>query len=210
MDHVTTRVDTVESVGPDAVAVRIETPAGFEAAPGEFVSLSMPESDETRFYTISSPRVSETVEVTISIDPEGTLAPQIADCAPGDAIGIAGPFGDARYEGQSRPLVLAGGPGVGPAVAIAERALEDGGAPAIVYRDETPIHRDRLDALADRGVSVEILESTASLESAIADALQRDPDVVFVYGFADFVDDVRAAMARADADPGDVRVESFG
>ncbi|AWB27433.1 ferredoxin--NADP reductase [Halococcoides cellulosivorans] len=210
MDHESTQISAVESVGPDAVAVTIDTPDGFDAAPGQFVSLSVPESDESRFYTVSSPSVTETFEVTLTIDPDGTLAPLIAERAVGDSIEVAGPFGDAHYDGQARPLVLASGPGVGPAVAIAERAHSEGADPAIVYRDATVIHSDRLDTLADAGVPVVILDADADLRDPVATALDRDPDVVFVYGFAAFIDDVEAAVAAADADPADVRVENFG
>ncbi|MFW6436278.1 MAG: FAD-dependent oxidoreductase [Halococcoides sp.] len=210
MDHDSTQVSAVESVGPDAVALTIDTPEGFDASPGQFVSLSVPESDESRFYTVSSPSVTETFEVTLTVDPEGTLAPLIAERSADDAIEVAGPFGDAHYDGQDRPLVLAGGPGVGPAVAIAERAVREGAEPAIVYRDAATIHRDRLDALAEQGVPVAVLDEGTDLRDPIARALDRDPDVVFVYGFAAFVDDIEAAVAAADGDPEDLRVENFG
>lgn len=210
MDHERTHIRSVESVGPDAVAITIETPPDFDAAPGEFVSLSLPEVDESRYYTISSPAIGESFEVTISIDPEGTLAPTLADCAAGDAIDVGGPFGEASYDSERQPLVLAGGPGVGPAVAIAERALTEGADPEIVYRSNAPIHRDRLDDLAEQGVPVTILDAAETLRRPVADALASDPDVVFVYGFAPFVEDVRAAIAAAEDEPGDIRVESFG
>jgi ferredoxin-NADP reductase len=58
MDPTDTRVTAVRQVGPDAVALDLETPDGFEARPGQFVKLTatVAGEEESRFYTISSPR----------------------------------------------------------------------------------------------------------------------------------------------------------
>ncbi len=214
MDETNTTVAAVREVGPDAVAIDLETPAGFDARPGQFVKVSLDDED-ARFYTISSPDVADTFEITVGIDPEGTLAPRLADLAAGDAVTVAGPFGRDHYEDEPRVVVLAGGPGVGPAVGIAERTLDDGGTAAVVYRDDEPIHRDRLDALADRGATVRLLAGDESLLDAVAGALETadedDPDPqVFVYGFEEFVEAAIDAVAAAGGDPEAAKVENFG
>jgi 3-phenylpropionate/trans-cinnamate dioxygenase ferredoxin reductase subunit len=211
MDETAVRVAAVREVGPDTIAVDFDSPPGFEARPGQFVKLVMRVDGETepRFYTISSPDVDETFEVTVGIDPDGEVSPQLRELAAGDELTVAGPFGNAYYENEPRVVVLAGGPGVGPAVGIAERALADGGEAAVVYRDDAVVHEGRLAALADAGADVFVLGPADSLTGAVADAL-RDGEQVFVYGFADFLDDATSAIEAAGGDPEAAKVENFG
>ncbi len=211
MDETPLPVAAVREVGPDTVAIEFESPPDFRARPGQFVKLIMEVDGETepRFYTISSPDVADTFEVTVGIDPEGEVSPRLRSLAAGDEVAVSGPFGNAYYEDESRVLVLAGGPGVGPAVGIAERALADGNGAAVVYRDESPVHEKRLAALSSDGAEVAILTPGDSLTEAVADVLTEDTQV-FVYGFADFLDDATAAIEAAGGDPEAAKVENFG
>ncbi|MEF8784709.1 MAG: FAD-dependent oxidoreductase [Haloarculaceae archaeon] len=211
MDQTAVTVAAVHDVGPDAIAVEFETPDGFEARPGQFVKLiaTVDGEEQPRFYTISSPDVTDTFEITIGIDPEGEVTPRLRTLAAGDEMTLSGPYGDAYYEDESRVLVLAGGPGIGPAVGIAERAIDDGGEAAIVYRDDEPIHEDRLADLGARGVDIEILTPAETLNDAVSEVL-TDETQVFIYGFAAFLDDATSALEAAGADPEAAKVENFG
>jgi len=211
MDQTAVTVAAVHDVGEDAIAVEFETPADFDAQPGQFVKLvaTVDGEEYPRFYTISSPNVEGTFEITIEIDPEGEVTPRLRTLAAGDELTLSGPYGDAHYEGETRVVVLAGGPGIGPAVGIAERAIEDGGEAAIVYRDDDPIHEDRLADLGSRGVAVELLTPADTLDDAVSEHVTDDTQV-FVYGFADFLDDATTALEAADADPEEAKVENFG
>ncbi|MFC7021431.1 MULTISPECIES: FAD-dependent oxidoreductase [Haloarcula] len=211
MDERSLTVAAVRSVGPDSVAIDIETPPEFEAQPGQFVKLTLAVDgeDHARFYTISSPDVDDEFEITVGIDPEGAVAPHLANLEAGDEVRIEGPFGSDYYEGEARAVILAGGPGVGPAVGIAERALQDGNEAAVVYRDSDPIHVERLEALATAGAEVRVLAAEEDLTDAVAAAV-ADGGQVFVYGFADFLDAATAAMEAAGVDTEDIKVENFG
>jgi cytochrome-b5 reductase len=215
MDATETTVAAVRDVGPEAVAIDIETPAGFEAEPGQFVKLSTTIDGETegRFYTISSPHVEDTFEFTVGYDPGegGAFSEYLLDIEAGDTVEITGPFGDDHYEGESRVVVLAGGPGIGPAVAIAERALADGGEATVVYRDDAPLHEDRLATLAGVAAAVFVLSEDDSLADAVgAVHTGADDEQVFVYGFADFLDDAEDAVEDAGGDPDAAKTENFG
>jgi len=211
MDERSLTVAAVRTVGPEAIAIDVETPGDFAAQPGQFVklTLSVDAEDQSRFYTISSPDVDGEFEMTVGIDPDGEVAPHLADLEAGDTVRIAGPFGSDYYEGESRAVLLAGGPGIGPAIGIAERAVADGNDAAVVYQDDAPIHEDRLDALREQGVLVHVLDGDADLTDAVSEAAGEGGQV-FIYGFADFLDDATAALEAAGVDTEAAKVENFG
>ncbi|MFB6142165.1 MAG: FAD-binding oxidoreductase [Halorientalis sp.] len=238
MDASECEIVAVESVGPDAVAIALGSPPGFDAQPGQFVKVvvdlrdylddatvrALAEDDPdlapapgepvevARFYTISSPDVADTFELTVSIDPDGTLGPALREFEPGDELVVSGPFGSDYYEGEGRSLIVAGGPGVGPAVGIAERALADGTEAAVVYRDDDPLHADRLAAVRDAGAHVTVLAGDEPLDAAVAEAFDAlgGHAQVFVYGFADFIDAATGAIEAAGAEAGEAKIENFG
>lgn len=215
MDPLETSVADVRDVGRNAVAIDVATPADFSALPGQFVKLSTTLDGETvgRFYTVSSPDTEGTFELTVSYDPDegGEFSEYLLALRAGDPITITGPFGNDHYEGEARVVILAGGPGIGPAVAIAERALEDGGTAAIVYRDDEPIHEDRLAALADAGVDVYVLSEGTALVDAVSEVYTDvGHEQVFVYGFGDFLAEAEAAVEAAGGEVGPLKAENFG
>ena len=209
MDGTEVDVREVTSVGPDTVAVTVEAPPGFDAIPGQFVQVRATVHGEavTRHYSVSSPRVTGTFEVTVGVDPDGTLSPWLADADPGDAVEVAGPFGRVYYEDESRAVVLAAGPGIGPAVAVAERAVQAGNDAAVVYRTDALVHEARLSGLALADADVLVVG-----EQRFAEAVGTvvGPGQTFVYGFEPFVEAAESAIADAGADPAEAKVENFG
>lgn len=215
MDEYEVVVAGVRDVGQDTIAIDVETPAGFDALPGQFVVVQAPVDGELvdRYYTISSPNTDESFEMTVEIDPDGDVSPWLADLAAGDELSMKGPLGETCYDDDGDVLAVAGGPGIGPAVAIAERAVEHGHEVALVYEDDGFAHEDRLDALADAGATVELLDETAAdREDALVDAVTEHASVgdAFVFGFADFCKTVQDALLDAGVDEDAVHVESFG
>lgn len=207
MESANVAIESVESVGPDTIAVTLDAPPNFEARPGQFVKLSATVDDEhvSRFYTLSSPGIGDTFEITVGVDPDGSVGPWLRD-AVGEVVRIEGPFGTAAYDSEDRILVIAGGPGVGPAVGIGERAVSDGGDVAIVYRDAEPAHRDRLQALEEAGATVVVTDG--SIEHHVDELLENRQ--VYVYGFQSFVNDAVAAIRDAGGDPDTAKIENFG
>jgi cytochrome-b5 reductase len=207
----TVTVTDVTDVGGDTVTLTFETPDGFDARPGQFVQLSatVDGEAEARFYTISSADTTDTFEVTVGLDPDvADFSQWLADHAPGDQLDMEGPYGDQFYDGEERVVVLAGGPGIGPAIGIGERALADGAAVGIVYEDDTPAHEERLAGLAAGGATVQVL---ATLDGAIDSLVTgSDDEQVFIYGFAEFVERAREAIEAAGGDPSAAKVENFG
>jgi ferredoxin-NADP reductase len=215
MDATDLRVVAVRDCGPDTVAIEFETPDGFDARPGQFVKLTAQVEGESvsRFYTVSSPDVEDTFEITVGYDAEegGPFSEYLLALAPDDRVRMAGPFGSDYYEGETRAVVLAGGPGIGPAVGIAERALADGNEAAIVYRDDAPVHEARLAALAAAGAEVYVLDADEALTDAVAAVVtEQAGEQLFVYGFESFLDAATEALTAAGAEPDAAKVENFG
>lgn len=210
----TVEVVEIEDVGANTVAVKFSTPEGFEAEPGQFVRLEATIDGEEygRFYTLSSPTVSDTFEVTVGIDPEesGPFSEFLVSLEPGVTLEMTGPYGDQYYDGEPRAVVLAGGPGVGPAVAIAERALAAGNEAAVVYRYEgSPAHGPRLGRLRERGATVRVTD--APIDVPVAEVVTGDPgEQLFVYGFASFLEIAERAVESAGGDLEGAKVENFG
>jgi cytochrome-b5 reductase len=215
MDETAVTVAAVRDCGPDAVAVEFESPVGFQANPGQFVKLTatIQEEEISRFYTISSADVRETFETTISYDPAegGAFSEYLLGIDAGDTVRLSGPFGNDYYEGESRVVVLAGGPGIGPAIGIAERARSEGGEAAVVYHDDQPLHEDRLNKLTREGADVLILSENDSFESAVGDRITGSAaEQLFVYGFAEFLELAESAVETTEADFDEAKVENFG
>ena len=166
------------------------------------------EDDASEGSSDSSDGAEETFETTVEVDPEGSLSPYLADLEPGDTVSVAGPFGDAYYEDEDGVVVLAGGPGVGPAVGIGERAHADGADVTVVYEDDDPVHEDRLTALAEAGATIVVTDDVSDQE--VLEVIAETQGQLFVYGFADFLDRATAALDAADRDASDAKTENFG
>lgn len=210
----TVTVTDVTAVGPETVAIEFESPEAFSAQPGQFVKLlaTVDGEEDARFYTLSSPDVVDTFEITVEIDPDesGPFSDQLAGLSAGDTIDMSGPFGSDYYEGEPRVVVLAGGPGIGPAVGIGERAVADGNAVHLVYRAETPVHETRLAALREAGARVTITTDEA-FAAAVDEAITADEtEQVFVYGFDEFVTAATDAIDAVGGDADAAKVENFG
>lgn len=202
-------VANIEGVGQDTVAIEFETPDGFEGAPGQFISVqaTVDGVKEASYYTISSPRVSDVFEITVAIDPEGALGPWLADREAGDEVEIKGPFGGIQYTGHEPVVVLAEGPGIGPAVGVGERARGVDQNAIVVYYGHQPPHRTRLNELEDDGATVVITESFNDAIDVLASVTNEG---VYVFGFEQFVKDTKEVVDGTDVDDEDAHIESFG
>lgn len=199
------RVEAARTVGDRTVALELATPEGFAALPGQFVLIrtDVDGEEETGYYTISSPNVDGTFEITVGYHPDGTLGPWLAEREVGDEVVVEGPFGKTKYEGDSDAVVVAEGPGLGPAIGIAERARAAGHAVSVVFVGENPPHADRLDEVREDGGTVSVVDSLAD-----ADLPADDDAEVFVFGFQSFVEAAAELLAEQGVD--EVHAESFG
>lgn len=202
-------IEEITEIGRNAVEITIAPEDEFRASPGQFVLLSRPDKDINGYYTISSPRVGETFDITVKVDPEeGELGPWLHSRDIGDTIEVDGPYGDVSYTGGSDVILFAGGPGIGPAIGIAERAMEEGYDADVHYFDEEPMHTARLQSLENQGADVIISKTTDVPENKIP--VLDDSSRVFVFGFAGFVEAIRTTLGNEGYDTDRLEIESFG
>ncbi|WP_226479604.1 FAD-dependent oxidoreductase [Natrinema amylolyticum] len=212
MEGTPVTVESVSEVGPATVALELETPDGFDALPGQFVLLRAAPDDEviSRHYTLSSPSVGETFELTVGVDPDGDLSPWLASLEGGETVHVEGPFGRITYEGEDDIVAVAGGPGIGPAVAVAEAAHEVGHDAVVIYQTDEPAHTERLEALADAGATVVVIDEDADDELADAIATHREAGQLYAFGFDGFVTFVAEAIDDTGGDSDEALIENFG
>ncbi|MGQ3413203.1 ferredoxin--NADP reductase [Natrinema sp. LN54] len=212
MEGTPVTVESVSEVGPDTVTLELATPEGFDALPGQFVLLRARPDDEvlSRHYTLSSPSVGETFELTVGVDPDGDLSPWLAGLEGGETVHVDGPFGRITYEGEDDVVAVAGGPGVGPAVAIAEAAHDTGHDAVVIYQADEPAHTERLEALEDAGATVVFVDGDAADELADAIATHREDGQLYAFGFDGFVTAVADAIEDAGGDADEALIENFG
>lgn len=190
------------------VTIRFESPPGFNGFPGQFVLLRATIDGDSygRHYSISSPYTTDTFEITVFIDPEGTVSPWLAQRESGEQLEIRGPFGRNYYSGNYPVIALANGPGIGAAVGIAERAQATNTDFSIVYYNPTLVLEERLCRLAQGGQPV--IYVTSELAKGISSVV--DTGEVFVFGYRDFIRSVKTILEDLDKDPGVVNFENYG
>lgn len=215
MDERSAKIVSITQVGEETVAIELETPDGMVAKPGQFflIRATVEGEEFARHYTMSSPDAEETFELTVGIDPEGDFSPWLASREPGDLLSITGPFGRIFYDGEPDSAILAGGPGIGAGLGVAERAHRDGGQTTLIARcepDDLP-HERRLATLASSDVPVFICRDERSIASAVSAVMAERPDTQwFVFGFRPFASLARDAIVDAGGVGDDAKIESYG
>lgn len=205
-----TLVPLVEKTVYDSsvVTFQFESPPGFSGFPGQFVLLRATIDGDSygRHYSISSPYTEDTFEITVFIDPDGTVSPWLAQRESGDQLEIRGPFGRNYYSGGYPVVVLASGPGIGAAIGIAERAHATNTDFSVVYYNPTLVLEERLGRLARGGQPVFYVNS--ALAQGISSVV--DTGELFVFGYRDFIRSVKSILEDLDQDLEVVSFENYG
>lgn len=142
-------IEKIEDETPDIKTFRLrpEKPVPFKA--GQFVELFLPGFGEAPFTPSSSPKITDTMEITIMCT--GRVTDALHAMNEGDELGVRGPMGRAYpiqdFHGREI-LIVGGGCGVGPLRSLLLALIEDLGsysrvivrygarsADSIVFRD---------------------------------------------------------------------------
>ena len=205
--------------------------------PGQHVDVRLTAPDgysAQRSYSLAQPDHGAAIELTIQAVADGEVSPFLAhDLAVGDPIEVRGPVGGwfVWDPSSSNPvLLLAGGSGVVPLMAMVRARHESGSAASmrLVYSVRTPsdvIYADELERRArmDDGLEVTVIytrraphDGTRPAQRIHRDELDRlawpvDADsLTYVCGPTAFVDAVAAHLVWVGRDERSIRTERFG
>ena len=201
-------------------------PTGCSYSPGQFLTLRVP-SDRTgsvaRCYSLcSSPFTDDALTVTVKRTADGYASNWLCDHAhPGMKIHVLAPSGTFVPKALDDDfLLVAGGSGITPMMAICKSALSQGsGQVTLIYanRDENSVIfatalRDLAAKYPDRFSVVHWLESVQGLPSAAALARLAAPHTdrqVFICGPGPFMSGAREALESLSVPAGQVHIEVF-
>jgi benzoate/toluate 1,2-dioxygenase reductase subunit len=98
--------------------------------PGQYVNIQVPGTDQFRAYSFSSMvnQIDESVSFLVRVVPGGLMSNYLTEKARvGESITLRGPFGSFYLRDIKRPvLMLAGGTGLAPFLAMLEKIQKDG------------------------------------------------------------------------------------
>lgn len=103
--------------------------------PGQYANLKVPGSEQHRAYSFSSMAKEGSVSFLIRNVPGGLMSGFLREQArPGDSIALAGPLGSFYLREIRRPvLMLAGGTGLAPFLAMLDQLAASGGSPQPIH-----------------------------------------------------------------------------
>jgi ferredoxin-NADP reductase len=201
---------------------------------GQHVDLRLTADDgytATRSYSLAGPADGDRVEVTVQRVPDGEVSTFLCDdLQVGDTVRLRGPVGGwfVWRPGQPDPVLLvAGGSGVVPLMAMIRARPADGPPFRLVYSAREPddvLHRAEFARLAGDGVvDVGFVFTRRTPDGAGraaarlgADDLDRvgwnaaDAPTCYVCGPTGFVEAAATLLTSAGHDPARIRTERFG
>ncbi len=124
--------------------------------PGQYANLQVPGTDQHRAYSFSSMPKDGAVSFLIRNVPNGLMSGFLKNtAAPGAELSLAGPLGSFYLREIARPvLMLAGGTGLAPFLAMLDKVVAAGGSPFPIHliygvnTDADVVEIDRLEAAA--------------------------------------------------------------
>lgn len=196
--------------------------------PGQYANLGVPGSDQHRAYSFSSMSADNKLSFLIRNVPGGLMSGYLTQRAqPGDSMTLAGPLGSFYLRDIRRPvLMLAGGTGLAPFLAMLEKIVADGGSPFPVHliygvnNDTDLVELDRLQAFAAQLPNFSFALVVVSADSAqpkkgyvtqhIEPAQLNDGDVdLYLCGPPPMVEAVAQFMRERDIKPASFHYEKF-
>lgn len=140
---------------PAIRTVRME--GRLDAVPGQFVMVWVPGVDE---FPMSVSHIGERFGVTYKVLGDGTRA--LASLAPGESIGVRGPYGRGFTVQGERMLAVAGGTGMACLSPLIEQARADGVSVDVVLGARTKSEILMRDRCAKAGAQIHITTDDGS------------------------------------------------
>lgn len=223
------QVATVESVRPEnphVVTLRLTVPRWTPHLPGQHYVVRLTADDgyrASRSYSVSSPpEDAGAVELTVDRLPAGEVSPYLTEgVAAGDEVEVRGPIGGYfAWRGESPLLLVAGGSGVAPVMAMlrSRRRSRPDVPVRLLFSVRSP---DDLIFAAELGAETTVLYTRRApdghgrppgrVTAADVAAVAYDSGPAFVCGSSGFVEAAARLLAdTAGYDRSRIRLERYG
>lgn len=219
----------VEALSPTTLRFELAPDGGADLAflPGQYANIGVPGTAETRAYSFASLSRNGRVDFVVRNIPGGLMSGWLASSAKaGDRVTLTGPFGSFYLRPLVRPaLMLAGGTGLAPFIAMLERLLETGFTHPVrlvcgVTGPADLVLTERLADIAARAPAFSFITVVADAASGhprtgyvtqhLEDADFHGGDVdIYLCGPPPMVDAVRADLHRRAITPASFHTEKF-
>lgn len=156
-----------------ALTISVEDRGKLRYLPGQYMNLKVPGTDEERSYSFSSGPDADRLTFLVRTAPNGVMTTYLKERArEGDSLLLEGPMGSFFLRDIKRPvLMLAGGTGIAPQLAMLEKIASSGTTPGY------PIHLAYGTTFDKDLVEVEALRRYAeAIPGFTFDTIVADPD----------------------------------
>lgn len=210
-------------------AIRLDNQDALRFLPGQYVNIAIPGTDQVRSYSFSSDVSDDRATFLIKIIPGGAMSTYLEERAQvGEPISIEGPIGSFFLREPLDPiLLLAGGTGLAPILAILEALSRDEllDVPVrLIYGatfDHDVVELDRLDGFKeslpdfDYSIVVSDPDSVHPLKGYVTNHMDPTQHLhdgkadVYLCGPPPMVEAVRSHLDAQDAPPQNFYFEKF-
>ena len=207
----------------DAVQLRLEVADRIDHVPGQHyvVRLTAPDGyTAQRSYSVASAPDDPQIELFVERIEDGEVSSYLADVAePGDEFEVRGPIGGwFVWDGVSPALLVGGGTGVVPLVAMLRTARDLGRTDLLrlAVAARTWAELPYADELADAGALVALsreqrgIRPPGRLSGDELVPLWEPGQTAYVCGSATFAETLSQLLVGLGVAPSDVRIERFG
>jgi len=219
---------TVEAIRPEnahVVTLRLTVPEWRAHLPGQHYVVRLTAEDgysASRSYSVSSPpEDTGVVELTVDRLPDGEVSPYLTEVVvPGDEVEVRGPIGGYfAWRGESPMLLVAGGSGVAPVMAmLRSRRLSKPEVPVrLLFSVRTPQELIFADELGEETTVVYTRRTpdgyarpAGRITPADIGAVAFDSGPAYVCGSSGFVEAAAGLLADIGYDRSRIRLERYG
>jgi ferredoxin-NADP reductase len=220
---------------PSARTIGLAVPGWSGHLAGQHIDIKLTAEDgysAQRSYSLSGPADGERIELTVQLIADGEVSPYLTSAPPGEEIELRGPIGGWfvwRPAQEARILLVAGGSGIVPLMAMLRQRIMVGGSDfRLVYSVRSPADLFYAQELAQLERDCDWLQIAVVYTRAAAQHTGRPPGRVgvgdlavpgwtpddglrvYVCGPTGFVESVTTMLIGRGHSPSAIRTERFG
>lgn len=207
------RVDRVDRVAVDTVAVRLERPDSYRFKAGQYAVVRTEVGSGRplmRQYSFSSPPDAGYLELLVQHEPGGEVSTWFAQkCEVGDVIDLSQPFGSFTLQtSHTRPLLfIAGRVGIAPLLSMI-RSRPDWEL-KLIYSVRSRDQVCYFELIRQLQADVVVTGESSRIDAEYLQEPIKNEPLIYVCGSKGFVEGICALLAGLGVPDRDMRRESF-